>query len=126
MYYAGKPYDQLGERQQRRRKLQIKEDISNIATGISYTGLTITSIQFETESHMQVDIQMNPQTAQSRTDENNDEYIPDILYLMLKHGVSFNFYQELCARFGDLPRAYKVCINKHKIHIIQVANSVYT
>ena len=84
-----------------------------MATGISYTGLTITSIQLETESHTQVHIQMNPQTAQSRTVENNDdspdEYIPDILYLMLKHGVSFNFYQELCARFGDLPRAHKVC-----------------
>ena len=120
MCYVGKPYDQLGERQQRRRKLQIKEDISSIATGINYTGLTITSIQLETESHMQVDIQMNPQTAQSENnDDSPDKYIPDILYLMLKHGVSLNFYQELCARFGDLPRAHKVCkINKHKTQVI--------
>ena len=60
MCHVGKPYDQIGERQQRRRKLQIKEDISNIATGINYTGLTITSIQLETDSHKQVNIQMTP------------------------------------------------------------------
>ena len=111
MLYAGKSYDLLGKRQQRRRKLQIKENICNIANGISYTGLTIKSIQLETESHMPVDVQINlwqSQTVKNDDDDSPDEYIPDILYLMLKHGVSLNFYQELCARFKDLPRTHKV------------------
>lgn len=112
MCYLGKPYDQIGPRQQRRRKLQIKEAINNIGAGLSDTGLTITSVQLETESHRTVDIQIQPQTTNCNDDDANytgDDYIPDIVYLTLKHGVSINFYHELCARFGDLPRAHKVC-----------------
>ena len=71
-YYIRKPYDLLGERQQRRRKLKIKKDISNMANGINYKGPKITSIQFETESHNQVKIQMTPQTQSESSDNNND------------------------------------------------------
>ena len=39
------------------------------------------------------------------TDEDQLRYIT---YLMLRHGVPFTFYHELCSRFKDLPRAYKV------------------
>ena len=81
-------------------------------------GLTIKSVQLETDSHKQVNIQMIPPTQSENSGDDNDEYIPDILHLMLKHGVSLNFYHELCTRFGDLPRAYKVCkIRTYKTHV---------
>ena len=53
---------------------------------------------------MPVDMQINPGQSQivENNDDNPDEYIPNILYLMVKCGVSLNFYQELCARFKDL------------------------
>ena len=71
-------------------------------------GLSLTSVQLETvDSHQTVDIQIQPLQGGS-TNTIDDDHIPDIVYLMLKHGVSLTFYHELCQRFKDLPRAHKV------------------
>ena len=41
-------------------------------------GLTIKSVQLETDSHKQVNIQMTPPTQSENSGDDNDEYIPDI------------------------------------------------
>ena len=102
--HLGKPFDQLGPRQQRRRKVQIKYALNNMP--FKEMGLALRTVQLESASHRKVEIKLHPQTSDKT--EISEDHTPDIVYLMLKHGVSFQFYHELCERFGDLPRAYKV------------------
>lgn len=108
---SGNSYEQLGERQQRRRKSQIKDALNTTCAGLSNIGLSLTSIQLEVinENHT-IDIPVNNlHNSVDNNDSNEAEgQVRDITYLMLKHGVSFAFYHELCARFKDLPRSYKV------------------
>jgi len=112
--HAGKPFEKLSDRQQRRRKVEIKHALGTICSGLTNTGLSLTSIQLETaESHQKINIDMQPpqcSTDSNDNDSNTDDLIPDMAYLMLKYGVSFECYHELCARFKDLPRAYKVSL----------------
>ena len=82
----------MGPRQQRRRKAHIRDAFTDIP--LSQMGLALTSVQLETESHEKVEIILQPQTSDATE---NEDHIPDVVYLMLKHGVSSNFYNELCA-----------------------------
>lgn len=111
--YVGRPFETLSDRQKRRRKVEMKDTLSTVCSGMTDIGLTLTSVQLETtESHETVNIPVQPPRCSSDSndndDSNNDNFIPDMAYLMLKYGVSFEYYHELCARFKDLPRAYKV------------------
>jgi len=102
--HLGKPFDQLGPRQQRRRQVQIRDALANMP--FTQMGLALRTVQLESVSHTKVEIKLHPQTPDRV--EISEDYKPDIVYLMLKHGVSFNIYHELCERFENLPRAYKV------------------
>lgn len=37
-----------------------------------------------------------------------DQHIDTLTYLLIKHGVSMEFYHEISMQFKDLPRSYKV------------------
>jgi len=49
----------------------------------------------------------NLQVDQENSSE-NEEHIEALTYLLLKHGVSMEFYHKISMRFKDLPRSYKV------------------
>lgn len=92
----------------------IKDALRTTSAGLSSIGLSLTSVQLQivnTNEKLDVPVHslqdsINNTDHTSRTDE--DEQIRNIMYLMLKHGVPFNFYYELHSRFKDLQRAYKV------------------
>ena len=108
--HAGKSHEQLGKRQQRRRKAEIKKALTTACAGLSNIGLSLTSVQLKTNSNEKLHLHIEPLQDITNTDtsKTDKEQIQQIMYLMLKHGVSFNFYHELCSIFKDLSRAYKV------------------
>jgi len=66
-------------------------------------GLALRTVKLDSESHTKVEIKLHPQTPDRA--EMSKDHTPDIAYLILKHGVSFNFYHEPCEQFGDLTHA---------------------
>ena len=107
LIFKGKPFEELGERQQRRQKAKIRDALNTTCSELNNIGLSLKSAELETTSQEKIHLQI----ATEEDLENNkchSDQIKDIAYLMLKHGVSNTFYHELCARFKDLPRAYKV------------------
>ena len=52
--------------------------------------------------HIQVEINLSEVT------NNSEEAIKQVQYLLMKHGVSTEFYHELSMIFPELPRSYKV------------------
>ena len=112
----------MGERQQRRQKGKIRDALNSTCSRLNNIGLALKSVELGTTSRETVHLQI----AEEEHLENNDHHsnegdqIKDITYLMLRHGVSLNFYHELAARFKDLPRAYKVYIH------IQIKTLIHT
>ena len=41
-------------------------------------------------------------------EQNEGQHIPQICYLLLKHGASAKFYHELSMEFSELPQSYLV------------------
>ena len=107
LIFKGKAFEELGARQQRRQKAKIRDALITTCAELDNIGLSLKSADLETTSQEKVHIQI----AVKEDLENNEchsDQIKDIAYLTLKHGVSNTFYHELCTRFKDLPRAYKV------------------
>ena len=58
---AGRPFERLSDKQKQRRKVEIKDALGTICSGITDIGLSLTFIQLETtESHETVSIVVQP------------------------------------------------------------------
>ena len=104
LIFIGKPFEELGARQQRRQKAKIRDALNTTCAELNNIqfGLSIKSADLETTSQQKVHLQLAAEEDLENNDGHSDQ-IKEIAYLMLRHGVSFNFYHELCARFKDLP-----------------------
>ena len=65
-------------------------------------------MQLQTSCGNTVDLQlMIADMKQCETEKDSDD-VPNVAYLLLKYGVSIEFYHELTMVFDNLPRSYKV------------------
>ena len=111
LIFTGKPFEELGARQQRRHKGKIRDALYKTCSGLNNIGLSLKAVELETTSREKVHLQIATEDLENNDCHSNEgDQIKDIAYMMLRHGVSSNFYHELAARFKELPRAYKVHI----------------
>ena len=80
---AGRPFERLSDKQKQRRKVEIKDALGTICSGITDIGLSLTFIQLETtESHETVSIVVQPPQCSTDSndndDSNTDNFIPDM------------------------------------------------
>lgn len=74
---------------------------------LTTVGLNVSSIQLQTTSNNVVNLQLIPK-KRAESDHGNDDYVPNIAYLLMRYGVSMEFYHELSMVVDDLPRSHKV------------------
>ena len=114
---TGKPFSVLSKRQQRRRKATLKTSITNCLNSCkAANGLKTVSVTLKTKDDHKINLEcMNG----SSEDKENQSSITDvegvcyqspksILYLLMKYGVSMEFYHELSMMFKSMPRTYQV------------------
>ena len=103
---TGKDYENIGTRQQCRRQQKIKEQFLGFASPLCATGLQLISIQPQTTNNNTVNLQLMP--AQCSDMDKDSPCVHNIAYLMLRYGVSMEFYHELSMIADGLPKSYKV------------------
>ena len=65
--HSGKPYEELGERQQRRRRQQIKENIVNHTSALKEIGIDVILMKLQaTNSKDDIDSRVNPISSNCR------------------------------------------------------------
>ena len=111
--HSGKPYEELGERQQRRRRQQIKENIVNHTSALKEIGLDVVSMKLQTtNSKNDIDLRVKPISSYCRETDKVDPDDKDkensVTFMTLKNGISMTNYHELSMVFKDLPRSHKV------------------
>ena len=138
-FAAIKSYDKLCDRQKQRREKKIGDALQNYLEGLEQqTGLKPVSVQFESTNHSSISVPLNSATTTESTghenppnntyttghgdplnsagsstmshEDSNDDFTESILYLLMKHNVSMQFYHDLSrlSDHDDLPRSYKV------------------
>ena len=108
LIYIGADYEKVGPKQQCRRRNEIKEHIFGLTSSYSTIGLQVISVQLETSCGNAVNLQLMPAADVRQCETEKDDEIPNVAYLLLKYGVSIEFYHELTMIFDNLPRSYKV------------------
>lgn len=106
----GKDYDDLSDRHQRERKKHIKDHVNSQLCQLNKIGLQLVSLKLKSNSQ-EVFIHLNEKNISPRTEikEDRKKYAPDMLYLLLRYGISQESYHEMAMRCPDLPRLYQVC-----------------
>ena len=116
----GADYDELGPRQQRNRRQQIRGQILNFTRPLMMISLQAINVEMITLSGSLVDVPIEPSETRliqqmNADDLAEDELIPKIAYLQYKYGISAECYLELTKIIGG-PKAYKV--SRIKVHSI--------
>ena len=70
-------------------------------------------MQLQTSCGNTVNLQLMPDDMKLCETKKDDGVIPNVAYLLLKHGASIEFYHELTMVFDNLPKSYKVAIGKY-------------
>lgn len=119
--YIGKDYDELSDRQQRSRKTQIKDHINSHLSQLHKIGLQPLSLKLQS-SNQEVFINLNEGIINPRNEvkEDRGKLAPDMLYLLLRYGISQESYHEIAMHCPSLPRLYQVCA----ITIIRTAHYI--
>ena len=119
--YIGKSYEDVGERQKRRKRAEIKSSVNLYLAPLANAGLKATGLQLETvQTKEKMRIKLSPDnTADLLTNETNDpdKHIPSVAFLQLKYGLSKECYHELAMLSEDLPRSYKVSFSDSYLYI---------
>lgn len=96
---------------QRRRRAEIHTNIEKrVSDPMLSIGLAVDSVQIrDMDTDNSFRISLLPDCATSAAGEQNEgQHIPQISYLLLKYGVSMQFYHELSMECDELPRSYLV------------------
>ena len=103
----GKDYDELSDWHKRRRKKEIK--VNYYLNGLQEVGLEPVSLHLKTQNESEVFVRLglDDETCQS-TSPNHDDLIPSFLYLLLKYGLSNEYYYEMTKLLPELPKSHKV------------------
>ena len=111
--YTGKLYDELGSKQEKRKQLQICNDVKErLSIPLTSIGLTVDSIKLKsliTAEIINLQISSPDESSQSPQLQHTNDHIPEICYLLTKYNVSISFYHELTQCIKQLPRSHKVC-----------------
>ena len=112
IYVIGKNYDDLSSRQQRQRKLQIKQNSAQfLEEHLREIGLKPHSLSLETTngSLLQLSLSDSPTVSSNTTACHSDRDVTkNLLYVLMKYGVSMECYHELSKEFPCLPKSYLV------------------
>ena len=114
--HAGRDYDTLSSRHQRERKQQIKENTKKYLEQLTgQIGLKPVSVGLETSKGELIHLNLSPtpntssSTPKRSVPPSNSQVVSNnLLYLLLKYGMSQKCYHELTQEFDCLPRSYKV------------------
>ena len=110
---------------EREREKQIKDLINSQLHQLHKIGLKPVSIKLQSSSQAEISINLDKENINPRIAaelEDRREYAPDMLYLLLRYGISQESYHEIAMRCPQLPRLYQVCshINielQHYVHV---------
>jgi len=95
------------DRQKQRKLGAIRDDLQYyFGPPLAGIGLFIESVNLTTEEPLDpIKVKVDYDDGHK---EHEEHMIEHLTYLLLKHGVSMEFYHEVAMRFKDLPRSYKV------------------
>jgi len=115
---SGSNYEKIEKRQRDRHLKIIREQLLKFSAPLLATGLQLVSIELKTTSgrHFILELTPKPRVCSTRLSQDN-KFVPNVAYLLLKYGVSFEFYHELTMLFKNLPRSYRVYAIVHVIHV---------
>jgi len=105
-----KIFEVLSDSQKRERRSQIK-DKTNVFldTLVGQIGLKPHSMKLETTSGHLVDFDFQSRKRPHNSDQDKPQEITNnLLYILMKYGISFECYHELTQQYPCLPRTYKV------------------
>ena len=111
----GKPYDDVQERQRRRKIQAVKEGVKRAVWFCDSFGLDLISVAFKSKAGESVCINYDEsaQHVNASSDDGSSDVEVMILYLLDKFGISDAFYHELSMVNPLLPRSYLI---KHVIN----------
>ena len=107
----GKVFDEVGERQKRRKLRDFGDSTKKALWFAESFGLKLKSIEVESQSGSVVTVPLcaEPQPQEDHPSSPDDsEVTRATLYLLDKFAVSDEFYHELSMSYNDLPRSYKI------------------
>jgi len=109
--HSGKPYEELGERQQRRKRQKIKESITNHTAGLQEIGFDVVSVKLQTINGDDVDLRIKPSSngEPNKADPVIEDKENSVTYMRLTNEISSTNYYELSMIFKESPRSHKVC-----------------
>jgi len=109
-YISGRYFDKIKKGQKDRRLKIIRKQLINFSAPLLVTGLQVVSVELRTAGGHHINLQLIPRSKKRifNTNIQDNSYIPNVAYLLLKYGVSYEFYHELTMLFKNLPRTYRV------------------
>jgi len=115
-YISGSDFEKIKKRQKDRRLKIIRTQLAKFSAPLLETGLQVVSVELRTTGGQHVNLQLTPRYKKRIFNKNvqDNTLIPNVSYLLLKYGVSYEFYHEIAMLFKNLPRTYRV---QYKIHM---------
>ena len=106
--HRGKSFDDVGERQKRRKIMAIKEALRKSLWFLNTFKLDIHSFVLSSQISQQSTIQLSSHTGNSKNTHPSPEHIDEILFLLDSYGISDEFYHKLSMVHPSLPQSYLV------------------
>ena len=115
-YISGSDFEKIKKRQKDRQLKIIRTQLVKFSAPLLDTGLQVVSVELRTTGGQHVNLQLTPRYKKRIFNKNvqDNTLIPNVSYLLLKYGVSYEFYHEIAMLFKNLPRTYRV---QYKIHM---------
>ena len=110
----GRPYEDVGARQQRRRRQQIKERMTNYLSPLKEMGLEPKKLHLETEKRT---VQLKLDDAEQSEEESvcDEAKIGVTALIISKNHISMESYHELAMIYEDMARSCEVSMQLHTL-----------
>ena len=106
--YIGSDYDDVGKRQKERKQKEMKDKMMNYTSNVySDTGPTNFILKSPVSGTV-VDLPLCPSVPELQESPVVEEKIAEATYMVMKHHIAMESYQDLAATFPTLPRSHKV------------------
>ena len=113
----GRAYEDVGARQQRRRRQQIKERVTNYLSSLKEMGLEPKKLHLETEKRT-VQLKLDPFDDAEQSEEESvcdEAKIGATALIISKNHISMESYHELAMIYEDMARSCEVSMQLHTL-----------
>ena len=102
--YIGRPYTDVGQRQQQRKGKEIQEQVKEYTSSLQEdTGLIPTSLQMQTATGETVGVKLYPEVPVTETQPLQEDKTNQMAYLVLKNKISMDCYHEIATQILSMP-----------------------